>query len=1139
VNIQNISLKFFRLHTKTGLCLFSLLAVSGFSAASARADLAPDNNFLPPNVAKATPPGRALLLPDGKYVLFFSVDTLTDSPTGAIVRFLPDGTVDSSFNFTREYKEVVAAAAAPNGQLYVAATRYAYGILEAEQILRLNSDGSIDSSFTPVTVGVPDVFPVVQQLLVQSDLTVLVVGGFTTFAGNDARDGIARLLTDGSVDSNFAPVTINGFVYGVAVQSDGKILICGSFSTINGVGSLGVARLNANGSLDSSFQPIGYTRINSRIRSIVIQPDGLILISGNLRVGAGGSAPRMPVVRLDANGAVDQTFNSTGLVQVINTGRDLALQPDGKVMAVVNNSIYRLNTNGSNDTSFRQPVIIDATFTPPTTPGIPVTLQLYSDGRMLVGGLFTDVDPPTAPNYAHFGVVRLDSGGNVDSGLVNTRHTGNETAPSSFARLSDGSTLATFPSKTDPAIPYNVARLLSDGSLDPAFTLSSSDPNRLLNAGFSARGIEPLPDGNFFVYGIDAGLGPRYGKVRPDGTEDTSFATTIGTVCQAATVAPDGKIVVTAGTDAQSTIYTPLGRLTADGQIDSFGAPAAVHDGQVIRDAGFNGISEMYVGSRVLAIQSDGKVLFQYFTQDKRFHFVRLNADGSFDGTFAETILTPTDAAPSFPVIFDFQTGSSYQPPGGVWSATSMLQDAHIQSDGRIILTGHFTTFGNTNARGIVRLEPNGTVDNTFNAGGSGMQWTTVTETATSFPTVENIEPAPAGKFIVTGNFEAINGTAAPGIARLNADGSVDTSLVAPVNRDKRSRVASAFKGQPDGSFLLSGPYTFAGESTSRSLIRLVDPSAPTPTPTPTATATSTPTPTATATATATPTATPTATATATPTPTPTPGLVANVATRLPVGTNDDVLIEGFTVQGPAGTTKKIIVRALGPFLAQFGITDALANPTLEIHDASNATVATNNDWKITQIGGLITGNQLAEINASQLAPSNDLESAIIANLAPGSYTAVVRGLGNSIGTGIVDAYDISAASPARLVNIATRGLIQPDDKLMIAGFIVQNAPVKTVIRAIGPSLIAFGITNALPDTTLQLRDENGGIVLESDDWRTNQLQAQELQNIGLQPSHDLEAALVATIPPGQYTAQVRGKGNASGVGVVEIYFPQ
>jgi Metallo-peptidase family M12B Reprolysin-like len=268
-----------------------------------------------------------------------------------------------------------------------------------------------------------------------------------------------------------------------------------------------------------------------------------------------------------------------------------------------------------------------------------------------------------------------------------------------------------------------------------------------------------------------------------------------------------------------------------------------------------------------------------------------------------------------------------------------------------------------------------------------------------------------------------------------------------------------------------------------------------------------------------------------------TPGLVGNVSTRLPVGTDDNVLIEGFIVQGPAGSTKKIIVRAIGPTLAGFGVTDALANPTLDIFDSNNAKVATNNDWKNTQIGGLITSDQFAEINSSGVAPTNDLESAIIANLAPGSYTAVVRGLGNTTGTGVVDAFDLSAASPARLANIATRGLIQPGDKLMIAGFIIQNGAIQTVVRAIGPSLTAFGVTNALPDTTLQVKDQNGATVIENDDWQTSQKQA--LEATGLQPTNNLEAAVVVTLQPGQYTAQVRGKPEATGTGVVQAYFLQ
>jgi uncharacterized delta-60 repeat protein len=965
-------------------------------------------------------------------------------------------------------------------------------VLESEQILRLNSDGSIDASFAPATVGSPDTFPDVQQIVVQPDGRILVLGVFATFGGDDARDGIVRLMPDGTVDSSFLPVTVTSVNSG-AVQADGKILIGGLFSTVNGVAKAGVARLNVDGSLDSSFQPTGFTRL-SRVRSIVVQPDGLILLSGNFRIG-NPSGPRMPVIRTDANGTFDSTFDSSGLVGVITTGRDLARQPDGKIVAVINNSIYRLNSNGSNDNSFRRPVLNDATVNPPTSLGTPVSVQLYSDGRMLVGGIFTDVDPAGAPNFAHFGVVRLDSAGNVDSTLVTIHRTGNEVAPSSFVRLDDGSTLVTFDSTLDPAIPYNVARLLDSGTRDPSFTLSSSDPNRFLT-DFVARGIEQLPDGNLFVCGVGAGLAPAYGKVRPDGTEDTTFATNHALPAQSATVAPDGKIIVTAGKDAQSTAYGSMGRLLADGQPDTFGVPQSIRDVQVIRsgDFGPGPIREIDVGSRVVLAQPDGKVLFEYFSVDGLYHLVRLNNDSSLDNTFTEINFSPTDVSQSFPVIFDPFLGFTYQPTDGVLSASYSVLDGSLQSDSSMILVGHFDAFGGSTARGIVRLQPNGAVDPTFNAG-SGAEWTTVTATSTKYPGIENIEPTPDGKFLITGNFEAYNGVAAPGIALMNADGSVDTSFVAPVHRDKRSRTESAFRAQPDGSFLLSGPYIVGNEVEPRSLIRLIDPSAPLPTPTATATPTATPTATATATATATPTATstatptstptatatatatatPTATATATPTPTAsatatatptatatatptaTPAsLVGNVSTRLPVGTGDDALIEGFIVQGSAGSTKKIIVRAIGPSLSQFGIADALANPTLEIHDASGAIVATNNDWKITQTGGLITGDQFAEINASGVSPGNDLESAIIVPLAPGSYTAVVRGAGNTTGTGVVDAFDLDAGSTARLANIATRGLVQPGDKLMIAGFIVQNGPVKVVVRAIGPSLVQF-----------------------------------------------------------------------------------
>lgn len=1071
-----------------------LFLFAAFSLTSAHADLAADKNFLPPSFAKPVPPERALLLPDGKYLLLFDPDTLTDQAAGPITRYLADGTLDTTFSFSRDYKQVRAAVSAGNGKLYVAATRYLYGTKETEQILRLNSDGSIDPTFIPAVIASPDNLNFVWTMYLQPDGKILAAGYFATVSGI-ARGNIVRLMTDGTVDTTFNPPVIDGEVYAITVQPDNKILLGGVFFAVNSSNSLGVVRLNDNGSVDSTFNPSGFRRTpNVRIRGFAIQSGGKVVMAGEFRLGSSGSTPNGPLVRLNADGSYDSTF--TFVTNITNPqSRDLAVQSsDGKLVVSVASSVYRFNSDGSRDSSLRQPVFLNAVLNPPTSAGTPVTVNLDANGRILVGGIFTDVDPPGAPNYAHFGVVRLNSDGTVDASLISSRRTGNQTAPSSFARLDNGSTLVSFRDKIDPAFPYNFGRLLPNGSRDSSFTLSSSDPSRFLT-NFTAQGFEPLPDGKFFVYGLDTGNNRMaYGKIASNGVEDTTFTSNNGTFFQTATAAPDGKILLAAGNDPGITVYASLGRLQVNGQPDTLNIATSIHDNQVMRTqppfGGIGTIQTIYAGSRFLAVQPDGKMLYEYLRSDGRFHFLRLDTAGSQEPGFTETTLEPTDLTQSFPVVVDPATFITVQPQNGAWTASFPLLDAHVQTDGRIVLVGQFKSFGGTAAHSIVRLEANGALDATFNPG-AGPQWTSLTETATLFPKIENIEPLPDGKFLITGNFEAFDGTAAPGIAVLNANGSIDTSFNAPVQRDKRSRLDGNLKRQSDGSFLLSGPYKVFGESEARSLIRLVSlqPAA------------------------------------------------VNISTRLGVGTDENVLIEGFIVQGPAGSSKKIMVRAIGPSLSQFGIADALANPTLEIHDANSVTVARNNDWKTTQIGGLITGDQFAEINASGVAPTNDLESALIVSLEPGNYTAVVRGAGNTVGTGVVDAFDLDAGSAARVANIATRGLIQPGDKLMIGGFIVQNGSIKTVVRAIGPSLTAFGISNALPDTTLQLRDQQGAIVMENDDWKTSQ--QQELESTGLQPTHDLEAALVATIQPGQYTAQVRGKGDASGIGVVQVYFLQ
>jgi len=254
----------------------------------------------------------------------------------------------------------------------------------------------------------------------------------------------------------------------------------------------------------------------------------------------------------------------------------------------------------------------------------------------------------------------------------------------------------------------------------------------------------------------------------------------------------------------------------------------------------------------------------------------------------------------------------------------------------------------------------------------------------------------------------------------------------------------------------------------------------------------------------------------------PPPGAALNISTRLPVGTDQNVLIGGFIIQG--SLPKTVIIRAIGPSLPLAG---SLQDPFLELHDGTGASIATNDNWRSTQV---------VDVLASSLAPSNDAESAIVATLNPGAYTAVVRGANNTTGIAVVEAYDLDADRSAKLANIATRGFIQTGDNVMIGGFILGGGTgdTRVVLRGIGPSLGAFGIANPLADPTLELHDANGALLDSNDNWRTIQAL---IQPTGLQPGNDAESALLlSNPPPGAYTVILRGTNNGTGVGIVEAY---
>lgn len=267
---------------------------------------------------------------------------------------------------------------------------------------------------------------------------------------------------------------------------------------------------------------------------------------------------------------------------------------------------------------------------------------------------------------------------------------------------------------------------------------------------------------------------------------------------------------------------------------------------------------------------------------------------------------------------------------------------------------------------------------------------------------------------------------------------------------------------------------------------------------------------------------------TPTPSPTPDPNVDAqplNISTRLEVRTGDQVLIGGFIVTGT--DPKQVILRAIGPSLGSFGIPNPLPDPILELHGSDGSLITMNDNWKAT--------NQIA-IEATGLQPSNDLESAILTTLAPGSYTAIVSGKNSATGVGLVEGYDVDSAADSQLGNISTRGFVETGSDVMIGGFILGGggADARVLVRALGPTLTQFGVAGALANPTLELRDGNGTLVQGNDDWKDTQ--QTEIEATGLQPPDELESAILGTLSPGAYTAIVAGQGDLTGVGLVEIY---
>ena len=247
------------------------------------------------------------------------------------------------------------------------------------------------------------------------------------------------------------------------------------------------------------------------------------------------------------------------------------------------------------------------------------------------------------------------------------------------------------------------------------------------------------------------------------------------------------------------------------------------------------------------------------------------------------------------------------------------------------------------------------------------------------------------------------------------------------------------------------------------------------------------------------------------------------------VQTGNNVGIGGFIVAGTA--PKPVIIRAIGPTLSHFGIVDPLADPVLELHGPEPFATITNDNWRDTQE---------AEIQATGIPPTDDLESAIVVTLPPGSYTALVRGKDNTSGMALIEVYDLDREVDSKLANLSTRALVGNDEDIVIAGFLLSDESTmdRVIVRGIGPSLApgVFPASAVLVNPTLELRDSNGALLVANDDWQDNAVQAAEITAANLAPSSSLESGIAVTLPPGLYTALLSGVSNGTGIGIVEVY---
>jgi uncharacterized delta-60 repeat protein len=1126
------------------------------------------------------------------------VNAIDVLPTGAATGTISNYAVwlESGGALRRSYAatsngQVLAAVQLANGQVLIGGTFTSFGgVTGANYLVRLNTDGSVDTTFTPSYLNGQ-----VNSIAVQADGRYLIGGNFQDILDSKQISFLARINTDGTLDPSFQP-SPNLEVQSIAVQSDGKILVGGYFTSMETATTSSttvrnyMARINADGSLDTSFNP----NFNGNVNNIQLLSGGQMLVGGTFTTVDPNLSTTINdytgLVRLNSDGTLDTKFNPqpSGPVDTI------AIQADGKYIIggnfssfqpnvststiapaiVTTGTLARLNTDGSVDTSFE-----------PHPNGQVYSVALTPSGQILVVGTFTNFEPGTSSyTTARYFLGRLNADGTVDAtfdpelnataDVILSLQDGSVFVGGGFTGVNIGGALlvgGNFKTVGGTLSP-NLARLNADSTVDATFVANPDGPVYALASQLDGKS---LVGGSFAHLGAIART--NIARLGTDGSIDTSFAPSANGAVNALAVQSDGKILAGgAFTAVNGQTASYIVRMSAAGTVDTgFSATlngpvtsiAVQQGGQVLVGGAFT-TADGHAAGGVARLNSDGSYdsSLAITTNGTVYAVTPLN-DGSIliGGTF--TTVSGTPAAYAARILATGAVDTTFAPaPNG---PVHMIL---VQPDGKITLGGAFTSAGGLSRYELARVASpapifdtlTATYDEstitwirkgpapvlsavTFETSTDGSHWTTAgAATAVDANTWQLSGLQPAGGVVyyvrATGvvptsqnsssgliqKVQLIDIFAIPAITSANASsGSLGTPFSFAVAATKSPTFFFA-AGLPPGLSINSSSGVISGTPTS----------AGTYTVTITAGNSS-----GSTTSTLVITVSATGGTAYTPAPQSMSSRLVDIACRVQMPGSSS-LTAGFVVTGSG--QKTVLLRAVGPGLSAFSVSNVMATPRLQLFSGTTV-IASNQGWG----GSTNLSTKFQEVGAFALA-TNSADAAILTNLAPGAYTIKVddpTGKGGAVLTEVYDASDSPLSDTTRIINISAQGDVSSGSGVLIGGFVIEGSATKSLlVRGVGPGLTGFGVPSALGDPVLSVYDSNGTLVAQNHAWATQVVAGVYQAAVGAANIINLDAsagafalsaadtAVIVDLPPGAYTFQVSSASGSTGRALGEVY---